>query len=58
MYDMLNFHQWLSSPIAVPDVRRERLTLLANTDRERIVEVTGQTTWFVWSSEEETPKRG
>ena len=52
MFDMHSFHQWLSSPTATPDVRRERLTRLAHADRERVLESSNQLTWYIWSEEQ------
>ena len=53
MKTMQDFHQWLSS--AEKTFAQQRLDAVTRLSRAQLVDVSGQSTWFIWHDDEPSP---
>jgi len=51
MLNMQSFYVWLSTPTKKPDFHQLQLAGLTRIDRARILNVTNQSQWYLWSKE-------
>jgi len=49
MFNMQGFYKWLSTPTPKKDFYQFRLASLTRIDRTRILNVTNQSQWYLWS---------
>ena len=53
MLNMQAFHLSLSAAAAAPAPRQDRLAALTRVKRDRILALTSELTWFIWSEEQD-----